>query len=58
VENYQELRDELCEEGVVFNSDTDTEVIVQLVERYQSLGIGLVEAAKTMQQLKGRMELF
>lgn len=54
VENYQELRDELCEEGVIFNSDTDTEVIVQLVERYQSLGIGLVEAAKkTMQQLKG-----
>jgi glucosamine--fructose-6-phosphate aminotransferase (isomerizing) len=54
VENYQELRDELCEEGVVFNSDTDTEVIVQLVERFQSLGIGLVEAAKkTMQQLKG-----
>lgn len=54
VENYRELRDELLEEGVVFNSDTDTEVIVQLVERYQSTGIGLVEAAqKAMQQLKG-----
>jgi glucosamine--fructose-6-phosphate aminotransferase (isomerizing) len=54
VENYLELRDELCEEGVVFNSDTDTEVIVQLVERYQSTGIGLVEAAqKSMRQLKG-----
>lgn len=54
VENYLELRDELCEEGVVFNSDTDTEVIVQLVERYQSTGIGLVEAAqKAMQQIKG-----
>lgn len=54
VENYQELRSELCEEGVVFNSDTDTEVIVQLVERYQSTGLGLVEGAKkAMQQLKG-----
>jgi len=54
VENYRELRDELLAEGVVFNSDTDTEVIVQLVERYQSTGIGLVEAAqKAMQQLKG-----
>jgi glucosamine--fructose-6-phosphate aminotransferase (isomerizing) len=54
VENYQELRSELLDEGVIFNSDTDTEVIVQLVERYQSTGIGLVEAAKkALQQLKG-----
>jgi len=54
VENYQELRSELSEEGVIFNSDTDTEVIVQLVERYQSTGIGLVEAAKkALQLLKG-----
>ncbi len=54
VENYLMLRDELCSEGVVFNSETDTEVIVQLVERYQSTGLSLVEAAqKTMLQLKG-----
>ena len=54
VENYLELRNELSAEGVIFNSDTDTEVIVQLVERFQSTGIGLVEAAqKAMRQLKG-----
>ncbi len=54
VENYLELRNELSEEGVVFSSDTDTEVIVQLVERYASTGIDLVEAAqKSMRQLKG-----
>ena len=54
VENYQELRNELLEEGVIFNSDTDTEVIVQLVERYQSTGLGLGEAAKkALQLLKG-----
>ncbi len=54
VENYRELRGELTDEGAVFNSDTDTEVIVQLVERYQSTGMSLVEAAqKTLQQLKG-----
>jgi glutamine---fructose-6-phosphate transaminase (isomerizing) len=54
VENYQELRSELSEEGVIFSSDTDTEVIVQLVERYQSTGLGLVEAAKkALQHLKG-----
>jgi glutamine---fructose-6-phosphate transaminase (isomerizing) len=54
VENYLELRDELSAEGIVFNSDTDTEVIVQLVERYESTGISLVEASqKAMRQLKG-----
>ncbi len=54
VENYLELRNELSDEGVIFSSDTDTEVIVQLVERYASTGINLVEAAqKSMRQLKG-----
>jgi glucosamine--fructose-6-phosphate aminotransferase (isomerizing) len=33
VENYLELRDELCAEGVEFKSETDTEVIVQLVDK-------------------------
>jgi len=54
VENYLELREELTAEGVDFNSETDTEVIVQLVDRYLSLGIGLVEAArKSLVHLKG-----
>src|SRR5512141_1221829 len=44
VENFLELRDELSAEGVVFKSDTDTEVIVHLVERYLSGGKNLVEA--------------
>ena len=46
VENYLELRSELQSEGVVFNSDTDTEVIVHLVERLFSSTGGLVEAAR------------
>lgn len=54
VENYLELRDELSAEGVEFKSDTDTEVIVQLVDRYLSLKIGLVSAAqKAFSHLKG-----
>ncbi|UCD98620.1 MAG: glutamine--fructose-6-phosphate transaminase (isomerizing) [Chloroflexota bacterium] len=54
VENYQELREELSAEGVEFNSDTDTEVIVQLVDRYLSLEMSFVEAAqKTLSHLKG-----
>lgn len=54
VENFHELRDELVAEGVEFQSETDTEVIVQLVERYMSAGGGLVEASRrTLQQLEG-----
>jgi len=54
VENYAELRDELSAEGVRFNSDTDTEVIVQLVDRYLSLGMSFVEAAeRAISHLKG-----
>lgn len=54
VENYLELRDELSAEGVEFKSDTDTEVIVQLVDRYLSLEMGLVQAAqKAISHLKG-----
>ncbi|MDH3943607.1 MAG: glutamine--fructose-6-phosphate transaminase (isomerizing), partial [Anaerolineae bacterium] len=46
VENYIELRDELEAEGVQFQSDTDTEVIVHLVERYQASGLELRQAAQ------------
>ncbi len=54
VENYQELREELSAEGVEFKSDTDTEVIVQLVDRYLSLDMSFVEAAqKALAHLKG-----
>lgn len=34
IENYLELRQELIEKGCHFESETDTEVIVHLVERY------------------------
>jgi len=46
VENYLELRDELQAEGVKFNSDTDTEVIVHLVERYLSQDGSIEEATR------------
>ncbi len=46
VENYLALRQELMAEGAVFNSDTDTEVIVLLVERYLSDGADLTEATR------------
>lgn len=54
VENYIELREELSSEGAVFNSETDTEVIVHLVERYLSTGSSLVEASRqSLMHLKG-----
>ena len=54
VENFLELRTELQAEGVIFNSDTDTEVIVHLVERYLSIGNDLKTATrKALSHLKG-----
>jgi glucosamine--fructose-6-phosphate aminotransferase (isomerizing) len=54
VENFIELRQELAAEGVRFDSDTDTEVIVQLVEGYLAAGDELVTAVRqTLRQLKG-----
>ena len=54
VENFLELREELAVEGVVFKSETDTEVIVHLVERYLSTQNGLEEAARlALRHLKG-----
>ena len=53
VENYLELRDELAAEGVVFKSDTDTEVIVHLIERFACNGSNhnLAEATRRAAQL-------
>jgi glucosamine--fructose-6-phosphate aminotransferase (isomerizing) len=54
VENYLELRNELSAEGVVFTSDTDTEVIVHLVERFLSGCSSLLEAAiAAFKQIQG-----
>ncbi|MGQ9832862.1 MAG: glutamine--fructose-6-phosphate transaminase (isomerizing) [Candidatus Villigracilaceae bacterium] len=54
VENFLELRDELSAEGVIFNSETDTEVIVHLVEHYLATGLDLTEAARrTFQHMRG-----
>jgi glucosamine--fructose-6-phosphate aminotransferase (isomerizing) len=54
VENFLSLRDELASEGIEFRSDTDTEVIVQLVDRYLELGHDLTESARlTLDQLEG-----
>jgi glucosamine--fructose-6-phosphate aminotransferase (isomerizing) len=54
VENFLELRQELRDEGAVFNSDTDTEVIVHLIERYLSTTNDLSDAVRlALGHLKG-----
>ncbi len=54
VENYLELREELRAQGVVFQSDTDTEVIVHMVERFARDGHDVTEATRlTCQLLRG-----
>jgi glucosamine--fructose-6-phosphate aminotransferase (isomerizing) len=52
IENYAVLKRQLQEEGVVFRSDTDTEVIAQLIA--QNLNGDLVQAVrKALAMLKG-----
>ncbi len=54
VENFIELKEELQAEGVKFQSDTDTETIVHLVDKYFSVTNDLEKAVrKALEQLKG-----
>ncbi|NMC85774.1 MAG: glutamine--fructose-6-phosphate transaminase (isomerizing) [Anaerolineaceae bacterium] len=54
VENFIELKEELLKGGAKFQSDTDTETIVLLVEKYMIAGDDLETAArKTLSRLKG-----
>jgi glutamine---fructose-6-phosphate transaminase (isomerizing) len=54
VENFAELREELTAEGVTFASETDSEVIAQLVERLVESGLDLETAVRhTIPRLKG-----
>jgi len=54
VENYMELKEELEAEGALFNSETDTETIVHLIERNLTSGVSLEEAVRqSLQRIKG-----
>jgi glucosamine--fructose-6-phosphate aminotransferase (isomerizing) len=54
VENFIELKEELIKDGVTFQSDTDTETIVLLIEKYIKTGMNLESATrKTLARLKG-----
>jgi glucosamine--fructose-6-phosphate aminotransferase (isomerizing) len=54
IENYQELKKELEAEGVRFLSQTDTETVVHLFERYIEKGMDPFEAfRRTVERLEG-----
>ena len=54
VENFLELREDLLTEGVQFNSDTDTEVIVHLIEKFLALEGTLTGAVqRALAEIKG-----
>jgi glucosamine--fructose-6-phosphate aminotransferase (isomerizing) len=54
VENYLELKEELVDEGIRFNSETDTETIVHLIESYLTAGNDLQTAIqKTLERIRG-----
>jgi len=54
IENFMELKDELVEEGHVFASKTDSEVIAHLIEKEVKSGLPLVEAVRNaLKRLEG-----
>lgn len=46
VENFRELRDELLAEGVTLESETDSEIIVHLIEKFLSNESDLLSASR------------
>lgn len=55
IENYAVLKEELVSRGHVFNSDTDTEVLIHLVEEiYKKENVDLMEAVRlALHQVSG-----
>ena len=59
IENYQELKEKLLKHGYVFYSQTDTEVVIKLVDYYyKKYKMGPIDAiAKTMVRVRGSYAL-
>ncbi len=58
IENYKDLRKELTQEGHCFKSETDTEVIPHLIEKYLDEGMEYLKAVQTaIKRLEGSYAL-
>ena len=54
VENHETLRHEQHDAGLLFTSETDTEVVVHQIYLHVASGLGLVDAVRrTLQELEG-----
>ncbi|MGA6826527.1 glutamine--fructose-6-phosphate transaminase (isomerizing) [Nitrospira sp. NS4] len=50
IENYQPLKQQLEKEGYKFQSETDTEVVAHLIDKYLQKGKGLADAVRAATQ--------
>src|SRR3977135_756650 len=58
IENFRELREALQKKGTVFTTETDTEIVLHLVDDLLGQGFGPVDAVKaTLSQLRGAFAL-
>ncbi|MBI4653926.1 MAG: glutamine--fructose-6-phosphate transaminase (isomerizing) [Nitrospirae bacterium] len=58
IENYMELKKGLKKEGHVFTSDTDTEVLCHLIDKYSQKGLELENATReALKHVKGAYAL-
>jgi len=58
IENFRELREELQKNGAVFETETDTEIVLHLVDSYLAKGTAPVEAVKaSLSRLRGAFAL-
>src|SRR5712675_1879162 len=58
IENFRELREQLEKKGTVFKTETDTEIVLHLVDTLLQQGITPVEAVKaSLSQLRGAFAL-
>jgi glucosamine--fructose-6-phosphate aminotransferase (isomerizing) len=58
IENFRELREELQKKGAVFTTETDTEIVLHLVDGYLGKGFKPADAVKeALSQLRGAFAL-
>src|SRR6202158_1052685 len=58
IENFRELREALQKKGTVFKTETDTEIVLHLVDDFLSQGFKPVDAVKaSLSQLRGAFAL-
>jgi glucosamine--fructose-6-phosphate aminotransferase (isomerizing) len=58
IENFRELREELQKKGAVFTTETDTEIVLHLVDGYLGKGFRPADAVKeALSQLRGAFAL-